>query len=109
MQVNTQLEPLLLSPAEVGTLLGASRSKVFELISEGALPPSYKLGGSRKFKRSDIELWVQLSMPKLDDFIKLARAGTIRLYDREAVNAVAQELKAINSKNSGGGDDEHRS
>jgi len=71
MPVNTTLEPLLLSPAQVGELLGISRSKVFELLSVGSLPPSRKLGGSRKFKRRDIETWIDLGMPKLDDFLKL--------------------------------------
>ena len=64
-------ERLLLSPAEIGALIGCSRSKVFELISSGALPPSHKLGGSRVIKRSDIERWIELNMPKLDDFLKL--------------------------------------
>jgi hypothetical protein len=40
MMNNTALEPLLLSPAEVGQLIGLSRSKVFELIASGQLPPS---------------------------------------------------------------------
>jgi excisionase family DNA binding protein len=65
------IEPLLLSPAQVGMLIGCSRSKIFELISQGALPPSYKIGRSRKFKRSDIEKWIGLNMPNLERFEQL--------------------------------------
>jgi excisionase family DNA binding protein len=72
MMNNTALEPLLLSPSEVGRLLGISRSKVFELIASGQLPPSYKLGRSRKFKRTDIEQWIDWGMPSLDKYIQLA-------------------------------------
>ena len=69
------LAPLLVSPAQVGKLIGLSRSKVFELISQGALPQSYKIGHSRKFKLSDIELWVELDFPTLDRFLKLKEVG----------------------------------
>ena len=72
---NTTLEPLLLSPSEVSQLLGISRSKVFELISKGALCPSYKIGQARKFKRSDIEKWIDLGMPTIDKFQQLAGGG----------------------------------
>lgn len=71
MQHSTAIEPLLLSPAQVGQLIGVSRSKVFEMIAAGALPPSYKLGRARKFKRLDIEKWVNLDMPPLDRFEQL--------------------------------------
>lgn len=72
---NQRLEPLLLSPAEVGILIGCKRSKVFEMIASGQLPPSYKIGRSRKFKRRDIERWIDLNMPSLDRFIQLTESG----------------------------------
>jgi excisionase family DNA binding protein len=68
---NNDLAPLLLSPAEVGQLLGLSRSKIFEMIACGQLPPSHKLGRARKFKRKNIEEWVALDFPTLDQFVKL--------------------------------------
>ena len=73
MPTNSTLEPLLLSPAEVGALIGCSRSKVFELLSGGALPPSFKVGGSRKFRRRDIERWIELDCPNLERFCQLTR------------------------------------
>lgn len=68
---NLTLEPLLLSPTQVGQLLGISRSKCFEMISAGQLPPSYKIGRARKFKRSDLEKWLELGMPNIDKFQQL--------------------------------------
>jgi len=70
---NQNLEPLLLSPSEVGMLIGCSRSKIFEMISASLLPPSYKLGRSRKFKRKDVDRWIELDMPNLDKFVAMTR------------------------------------
>ncbi len=72
---NSNLTPLLLNPAQVGQLLGISRSKIFEMISAGQLPPSFLIGRSRKFKRIDLERWLDLNMPNLDKFQQLTGGG----------------------------------
>jgi len=71
--MSTALEPLLLSCSQVGALIGVSRSKVFQLLSEGKLPPSFKIGGSRRFKRNDVLRWIELNCPNLDTFCALTR------------------------------------
>ena len=71
--VNDTIEPLLLSVKDVGLLLGCGLTKTHELISSGKLPPSFKLGGSRKFRRTDIEKWIDLGMPSIDKFEKIMR------------------------------------
>ena len=59
---------LLLSAGEVGILIGLSRSAVYGMISAGLLPPSFKLGKRRKWRRTDIEKWVELGMPNIEKF-----------------------------------------
>jgi len=69
--MNNSLELLLLSPSQIGALLGISRSKIFEMMSAGQLPPSFKIGGLRKYKRTDVEKWIELGFPNLDKFQQL--------------------------------------
>ena len=62
---------LLWSATEVGFVIGLSRSKVFELVTEGALPESIKIGHSRKWHGSDILKWIELGCPCLEKFNQL--------------------------------------
>jgi len=71
---------LLWNAEELGTLvLGISRSKVFELAASGRLPQSYKLGKARKWRRHDIETWIRLGMPSMDQFEQLTQPRARRL------------------------------
>jgi len=49
-------------------LLGLPRRTLYSLMNRGALPPSYKLGGKRVFRRHDLTRWVELGMPPLEKF-----------------------------------------
>lgn len=66
---------LLWSASELAVVLGLSRSKIFELISQGSLPASFKLGGARKWRRADILKWIELSCPCMEKFNQLTRGG----------------------------------
>ena len=53
----SELEQLL-TVADVGRLLRLSRPKVYELIRQRGLP-SLKIGGSRRFERASLLLWIE--------------------------------------------------
>jgi len=66
-----QSEPLICSIAETMHLLGLPRRSLYSLMNSGALPPSFKLGGKRVFRRQDLTRWVELGMPPLERFLVL--------------------------------------
>lgn len=51
------MEKLLLRPAEAAEMIGVSRSKLYELMAEGALP-SVTVGASRRVPVADLRAWV---------------------------------------------------
>jgi excisionase family DNA binding protein len=51
------MQPKLIDAQDVAKLLGIKIFTVYKLAQRGALP-SYKIGGSRRFRRSDIEEWL---------------------------------------------------
>jgi len=69
MSHNHSSEPLLLRAEDCAKLCGISRRTWERLKASGQIPPSYKLGNSRLWRRSDIHLWVEWGMPNLDDFV----------------------------------------
>ena len=54
----TQL-PDMISIKEIGELIGVSDKTVFNWKAAGDLPQSYKIGGSVRFRRSDIAKWIE--------------------------------------------------
>lgn len=48
----------LLNARELAELLGMSQDYVYELAASGELP-SFKIGGYRKFRASDVEQWLE--------------------------------------------------
>jgi excisionase family DNA binding protein len=64
-------EPLLLSIADTMHLLNLPRRTLYSLLNSGALPPSFKLGGKRVFRRQDLTRWVDLGMPPLEKYLVL--------------------------------------
>jgi len=71
---NTAVETaykLLWSATEIASALGLSRSKIFSMMSSGQLPPSIKLGNSRRWSRVIIEKWIDLQCPSLERFLTL--------------------------------------
>jgi excisionase family DNA binding protein len=74
----TPTDPLLLSIDDTGKLLGVPRRTLYSMMASGKLPPSFKLGGKRVFRRADIEQWVRLGMPCLGRFLVLTGPGARR-------------------------------
>jgi excisionase family DNA binding protein len=65
---NTDIEPLTLDAIEVAQLLGVSKRTVYRLLDEGQIPKPIKLRNATRWRRSDIELFVE--------------AGSIRAFRR---------------------------
>jgi len=63
--------PLLLSISQTMELLGLPRRTLYGLMDRGALPPSFKLGGRRVFRRADLEKWIALGLPPIERFLTL--------------------------------------
>lgn len=66
-----QTTPLLLRARDIGILLGFSQRKVWAMLSSGQLPPSFRLGGSRVWRKTDIDQWIAAGFPRLEEFISL--------------------------------------
>jgi excisionase family DNA binding protein len=51
---NHQVQPMLLSPREVATMIGFSRSKTYEMIRDGEIP-HIVLGGLIRVRLKDLQ------------------------------------------------------
>lgn len=49
----------LLSAKEVADVLGVSKRQIFRLKSSGKIPAPVRVGGSVRFRLSDIEKWIE--------------------------------------------------
>ena len=56
-------ERLLLSARQLATLLGVSTSTVWSWHSSGRIPVPLRIGGSTRWRRSEIERWIDASAP----------------------------------------------
>lgn len=68
---NKSFEPLLVSIDQAGQMLNLPRRTMYALMHRGSLPPSYKVGGRRVFRRADLIKWIDLGMPSLEKFLVL--------------------------------------
>lgn len=62
------LTPLLVSIRELAVLLCRSEVALHRDDAAGRLPRSIRLGGSKRWRRSDIEAWVSLGCPSRREF-----------------------------------------
>ncbi len=60
--------PLLVNARDVATLLGISRSQVFELRKAGYLPLPVELDGSVRWRVRELEDWLLAGCPMRDDW-----------------------------------------
>jgi excisionase family DNA binding protein len=51
------METLLLTPSEVAEALALSKTKIYELLSEGTIP-SLRIGGSIRVPRETLREWI---------------------------------------------------
>jgi excisionase family DNA binding protein len=47
-----------LSPTQVCARLGITSTTLYTWLKAGTAPPSYLLGGRRRFSEADLELWL---------------------------------------------------
>ena len=67
------MERLALTAREVGQLLGCSERHIRRMRSAGKLPRPVKIGGAVRYKRNDIEKWLELGCPDLKTFEELSK------------------------------------
>lgn len=60
----TEIEDEILTLDEVAVYLKAGKRTVYRLAQEGKIP-AFKLGGTWRFRRSDLERWIVESTNKL--------------------------------------------
>jgi len=56
-------EPLLLTAEALGGLLGVARCTVWTWHSSGRIPLPVKIGGVTRWRRSEIEAWLEAGAP----------------------------------------------
>lgn len=59
--------PLLLRVDEVAQLLGLSERSVWRMQSAGRLPSGVRLAGSIRWRRAEIEAWVDAGCPAINN------------------------------------------
>ncbi|MHC5135117.1 MAG: helix-turn-helix transcriptional regulator [Planctomycetota bacterium] len=73
MNDTPETSPLLLSARDAAKLCGIGLRTWHSYRASGKLPPSFKIGGRRVWKRKDIYRWVDWDFPNLDRFIDLEK------------------------------------
>lgn len=58
--IDPNIRSLTLDVNEVALLLGVSKRSVYRLLDAGKIPKPIKLGGAVRWRRADIELFVQV-------------------------------------------------
>lgn len=58
---------LLLKVNELARLLGISERSIWRLQSKGHLPPSIRLAGSIRWRRGEVEAWVDAGCPMAEN------------------------------------------
>jgi predicted DNA-binding transcriptional regulator AlpA len=64
---------MLLSRRDLAKLLASSPASIDRLDAAGKLPRPIWLGGSKRYRRADVELWIELGCPSRTEFETLAR------------------------------------
>ena len=65
---DTVTRETLLTAAAVGEMLSLSKRQIFRLNSSGKIPAPVRIGGSVRWRQSDIERWVGLECPDRKTF-----------------------------------------
>jgi excisionase family DNA binding protein len=56
--------PMLLTIAKVQEVCGVSRRTVYRWVADGLMPPPVRIGGSLRWRVSQLEIWVQRGCPR---------------------------------------------
>ena len=72
----TNQKPILLTAQAVGDMLSLSKRAVFRMRSAGLIVAPVKVGaGAIRWRKSDVEQWIELGCPTKKDFEALKRNG----------------------------------
>jgi predicted DNA-binding transcriptional regulator AlpA len=58
-----------------GHMLGLSKRQIFRLNAAGKIPAPVKIGGSVRWRLSDIELWLEMGCPDRKTFEARQQSG----------------------------------
>lgn len=64
-------KPALLTARQLGQMLSLSKTKIYQMIAAGQLPHSLRIGRSRRWRRNDINLWIEFDCPSMERFAEL--------------------------------------
>ena len=56
----------LLTVGQLGELLQLSKRTLYRLSDSGAMPHGLRIGGSRRWRRTEIEDWLSCGCPRVD-------------------------------------------
>jgi prophage regulatory protein len=65
---NTVAMETLLTASAVADMLSLSKRQIFRLKSSGKIPVPIKIGGSVRWKQTDIQRWISLGCPDRKTF-----------------------------------------
>ena len=68
-------EAMLLSATDCARMCGISRRSWFRLCSFQKTPPSIKVGGSRRWRKDHVELWIELRCCDRKEFLARLKGG----------------------------------
>lgn len=72
---NQDVTEKLLTAKTLGEALSLSKRTIFRLDSSGRIPKPVRIGGSVRWRQSDIERWISLDCPDRKSFEVLKREG----------------------------------
>jgi predicted DNA-binding transcriptional regulator AlpA len=61
----------LLTAKQLGEILGLGRSKVYQMMSAGMLPPSIVLTRARRWRSSVVQRWIEFGCCSLERYLLL--------------------------------------
>ena len=67
MKMNSAVEPLLLKAEEVAALMAISTRTLWRLVSVDSFPQPVRIGGSVRWRKSEIENWIASGCPRETD------------------------------------------
>jgi len=73
--LDSRIEPLLLKDFQVAALLGLTRTSIHRLRNQARIPRPLKLGGATRWRRAEIEAWIEGGCPCTEDWEKPRRCG----------------------------------
>ncbi len=59
-------EPLICTTKDVTQLIRAGERTVWRWSHSGAMPAPVRIGGAVRFRRSEIEAWIEAGCPRVD-------------------------------------------